>query len=93
MIAVSILIWKILAVGFLFFSFHVVTQPAHVVFEGSLLFLSVQLPRINASNANASSIGNVLFLCLQSAGYLNCKGCFQCAAFMDRRQSCSAWRQ
>lgn len=58
------------------FSFHVITQPAHIVFEGSMLFLSVQLRRTNASNANASSIGNTLFLYSTSAGYLNCKGFF-----------------
>lgn len=69
--AVSILICSILAVGFFlfrffFFFFHIITQPEHVIFQGYTLFFSVQLHRINATDASASSIGNVLFLCLQT---------------------------
>lgn len=62
-----------------------ITQPEHVMFEGCMLFLSVRLHRINATNANTSSIGNVLFLCPQSAGYLNCKGFFTVCCFHGQK--------
>jgi len=55
------------------------------MFEGCRLFLSVQLCRVNATNANASSIGNVLFLCPQSAGCLNCKGFFTVCCFRGQK--------
>lgn len=53
--------------------------------EGWMLFLSVQLRRINATNADGFPIGNVLFLCPQSAGYINCEGFFTECCFCGQK--------